>query len=69
MSRVSIWLIRLYQRTLSKTLPSTCRFQPSCSEYACQALEKYGFWRGGWLALKRIARCTPFSPGGWDPVP
>lgn len=63
------WLIRLYQRTLSRVLPPTCRFQPSCSEYARIAILHYGIVRGGWLALRRIARCNPFSAGGWDPVP
>lgn len=63
------WLIRLYQRTLSRVLPPTCRFQPSCSEYARVAILQHGVIRGGWLALRRIARCNPFSAGGWDPVP
>jgi putative membrane protein insertion efficiency factor len=50
-------------------LPRSCRFYPSCSEYAKQAIQKYGIVRGGWLALKRIARCHPGNPGGLDPVP
>lgn len=62
-------VIRLYQRTVSRALPSTCRFVPSCSEYTYQAIVKYGAWRGGLLALRRIARCHPFEPGGHDPVP
>lgn len=62
-------LIRLYQRTLSVVLPSSCRFYPSCSQYGYEAIQKYGALRGGWMAVKRIARCHPFHPGGYDPVP
>lgn len=62
-------LVRLYQRTLSRWLPPTCRFTPSCSEYALEALERHGVWRGGWYSLNRILRCHPFHPGGFDPVP
>jgi len=69
MTRLALWLIRLYQNTLSKTLPSVCRFQPTCSQYAFEAIGKYGFLRGSWLAAKRIVRCNPFSEGGYDPVP
>jgi len=69
MSTILRWLIRLYQNTISRGLPPSCRFEPSCSEYAYQALGKYGFWRGSWLAIKRISRCHPFNPGGYDPVP
>jgi putative membrane protein insertion efficiency factor len=69
MKTVAMWLIRLYQRTFSRVLPSTCRFIPSCSEYAYQAIEKYGLPKGGWLALKRITRCHPLNAGGYDPVP
>ncbi len=61
--------IRLYQRFVSRFLPPTCRFNPSCSEYALQAIETHGLLRGGWLGAKRIFRCHPFSEGGYDPVP
>jgi putative membrane protein insertion efficiency factor len=61
--------IRFYQRWISPGLPPSCRFYPSCSEYAYQAIEKYGVLRGGWLGLRRIVRCHPFNPGGFDPVP
>jgi putative membrane protein insertion efficiency factor len=64
-----IFLIKVYQRTLSRVLPPSCRFYPSCSEYGVQALQKYGVFKGGWLTVKRIARCHPFNPGGYDPVP
>ncbi|GIW45283.1 MAG: hypothetical protein KatS3mg077_2565 [Candidatus Binatia bacterium] len=66
---IAIGIVRLYQLFLSPLLGPCCRFSPSCSEYACQAIAKYGTWRGGTLALKRIGRCHPWSPGGWDPVP
>jgi putative membrane protein insertion efficiency factor len=61
--------IRFYQQWISPGLPPSCRFYPSCSEYAYQAIEKYGVLRGGWLGLRRIVRCHPFNPGGFDPVP
>lgn len=69
MRRVFLALIRLYQRTLSVWLPPSCRFTPSCSQYGYEAIEKYGVLRGGWLAIRRISRCHPFNPGGYDPVP
>jgi putative membrane protein insertion efficiency factor len=67
--RFVLGLIRLYQRTLSEVLPSTCRFTPSCSEYTYLAIQRHGTLRGGLLAVKRLARCHPFNPGGYDPVP
>ncbi len=60
--------IRFYQRWISPLKPRVCRFYPSCSEYASQALERYGVWRGGRKALKRILKCHPLHPGGVDPV-
>jgi putative membrane protein insertion efficiency factor len=62
-------LVRLYQLTISRLLPSSCRFYPSCSEYTRQAIERYGVVDGVWLGVKRLVRCHPFNPGGYDPVP
>jgi len=67
--RLAIGLIRVYQKLLSPLLPPTCRFTPTCSNYAVGAIERYGLVRGGWLAMKRIGRCHPWNPGGYDPVP
>lgn len=64
-----IGLIRLYQRLLSPLLGPRCRFYPSCSNYALQALEQHGPVHGSWLGLRRICRCHPLNPGGYDPVP
>jgi uncharacterized protein len=69
MRQVAALLIRLYQLTVSPLLGPRCRFYPSCSQYALDALERFGFLRGSWLALKRIGRCHPWNPGGIDPVP
>jgi putative membrane protein insertion efficiency factor len=66
---LALGLIRLYQRTASRALPPTCRFTPSCSEYGYEAVARYGVLRGGLLAVRRIGRCHPFHPGGYDPVP
>ncbi|MEJ2753106.1 MAG: membrane protein insertion efficiency factor YidD [Chloroflexota bacterium] len=66
---VAMGLIRFYQLTFSKVLPPSCRFTPSCSHYGYEASEKYGFLKGGWMAAKRVARCNPLNPGGYDPVP
>ena len=64
-----LFLIRVYRRYLSPLFPPCCRFYPTCSTYAMQAVEKYGALKGGWLAVKRILRCNPFNDGGYDPVP
>lgn len=62
--------IRFYQRHISPAFPRRCRFEPTCSQYAVEAITKYGAWRGGWLALKRFLRCNPFHKGDYfDPVP
>lgn len=62
-------LIDLYKRFVSPWLPPSCRFHPTCSEYARDALLIHGVFRGGWLGLRRISRCHPWNPGGYDPVP
>lgn len=62
-------LIRGYQLLISPILPSSCRFHPSCSQYTLEAVNKYGVVRGGWMGMRRLARCHPFHPGGFDPVP
>jgi putative membrane protein insertion efficiency factor len=67
MKRVAVQAIRLYQY-IRKSLPPVCRFTPSCSQYALEAIEKYGLLKGLFLAVKRILRCHPFSRGGYDPV-
>jgi putative membrane protein insertion efficiency factor len=64
-----IFLVRGYQVVISPLLPSTCRFYPSCSAYAVEALERHGAWKGTKLTVRRLARCHPFHPGGYDPVP
>ncbi len=67
--RILIVPIRGYQRFVSPLLPPSCRFTPSCSHYAIEALGKHGAVKGGWLAARRIARCHPWGPTGYDPVP
>jgi uncharacterized protein len=69
MRSILVGLVRGYQLFLSPLLPAACRYYPSCSVYAVEALERYGALQGGWLAIKRIGRCHPFRPGGFDPVP
>lgn len=67
--RMLILLLRGYKRFLSPLLPPMCRFEPTCSVYAMESVERYGVMRGSWLAMRRLLRCHPFHPGGWDPVP
>lgn len=64
-----IYLIKAYQRVISPLKPPSCRFYPTCSQYALIAVERYGPFRGGWMAIKRIFKCHPFHPGGIDHVP
>jgi len=63
-----IGIIRFYQRAISPLLPNSCRFYPTCSEYAVQAVEKYGVLKGLYMGIKRVLKCHPFHPGGYDPV-
>jgi putative membrane protein insertion efficiency factor len=69
LAQVLIAFVRLYQRLLSPLLGNVCRFEPSCSRYAIACLELHGAIRGCWLAIRRIGRCHPFNPGGYDPPP
>lgn len=69
MRTLLILCVRAYQMTLGPLLPSSCRYYPTCSVYAIEALERHGAMRGSWLATRRILRCHPFRPGGYDPVP
>jgi putative membrane protein insertion efficiency factor len=69
MRRAMIALVRGYKKYISPLLPPSCRFTPTCSEYAMEAIQKHGAWKGGLLAIWRILRCNPFCKGGYDPVP
>lgn len=70
MKRILLFLIRFYQRAISPNRPPCCRFTPSCSRYAYEAITRYGAMKGGWLALRRLLRCNPFHKGDYyDPVP
>ncbi len=70
MKKLLLWLLRLYQKGVSPYTPSRCCFNPTCSQYAYQAITKYGALKGGWLALRRLLRCNPFYKGSpYDPVP
>jgi len=68
-ARPVLAVLRFYKKRVSPGLPPSCRFQPTCSEYAYEAIEKYGIIKGGRLASWRVLRCNPFGKGGWDPVP
>jgi putative membrane protein insertion efficiency factor len=68
MQTVLIWLLRFYKAVLSPLLPSACRFHPTCSDYMREAVERYGAWRGLLLGVKRLLKCHPLHPGGFDPV-
>ena len=69
MKRALLACLRAYRYAIGPALGSHCRFYPSCSHYASEAIETHGVARGGWLALRRLGRCHPFHPGGYDPVP
>ncbi len=69
MKRLLLALIRFYRRGISPLRPPCCIFVPTCSQYAMEAIEKYGALKGGWLTVKRLLRCNPFHKGGYDPVP
>lgn len=68
LKKVFILIIKGYQKFISPLFPPTCRFEPTCSTYFIQALEKYGFFKGTWIGIKRILRCHPGNPGGYDPL-
>lgn len=69
MRYILIFLIKVYRLIISPLFPSSCRFTPTCSEYSIEAIKKYGVVKGGILSVKRISRCHPLNPGGYDPVP
>ncbi|MDL1899973.1 membrane protein insertion efficiency factor YidD [Anaerolineae bacterium CFX9] len=69
MKSLALASLRFYKRFISPLLPSACRFEPTCSVYMYQAIQKYGVMKGGWMGIRRIGRCHPFHPGGYDPVP
>jgi uncharacterized protein len=69
MKWLALGMIRFYQRFLSPLLPASCRFYPTCSHYTYEAIQIHGVIRGMWLGIKRISRCHPMNPGGYDPVP
>ncbi|MCM1992355.1 membrane protein insertion efficiency factor YidD [Oceanirhabdus seepicola] len=68
MKRILIFIIKLYRKYISPLKQPCCRFYPSCSQYAIDAISKYGALKGGFMAIKRIIKCNPFNPGGYDPV-
>lgn len=66
---LALLLLRAYKLFISPLLGQTCRFSPSCSSYSMQAIERFGFFKGGYLTTRRLLRCHPFNPGGFDPIP
>ena len=64
-----LWLVRLYQVTISGLMPNVCRYQPTCSQYMYEAVDRFGLLRGGWLGMRRLGRCNPWGGMGYDPVP
>ncbi|MBM3210989.1 membrane protein insertion efficiency factor YidD [Candidatus Poribacteria bacterium] len=68
MKLIVLGLIHIYSKYISPFLPPSCRFYPTCSQYAQEAISRYGVIKGGWLSMKRISKCHPFHPGGYDPV-
>jgi uncharacterized protein len=68
-ARAVIYVIQLYRHMISPLRPASCRFMPTCSQYAVDALTEYGLFRGGWLTTVRLAKCGPWHQGGWDPIP
>jgi uncharacterized protein len=69
MKKIIIFIIKIYKKFISPVLPPSCRFYPTCSAYAVEAVTRFGVIKGGWLAFKRILRCNPYCRGGFDPVP
>ncbi len=69
MKKLLLIFIRFYKKNISPLLPNACKYTPTCSVYATEAIERFGSFKGGWLAFRRILRCNPFSKGGYDPVP
>lgn len=69
LARGFIYVVEMYRNMISPLRPPSCRFTPTCSQYAVDALREFGLLRGSWLALARLAKCGPWHPGGWDPIP